>query len=140
MAGSHVDAAQSFAHTHSVTDNRGRGVSVTQKSGEAIGFQNLGDSQGKITAQEPGIMPDNDVGFKLGQSRGFLATFGFEVIGNGLSGEPDPVEGKILGDQAAPTGGPKLNGRQFVHGNLIFPIKGLLFEGIYVTDKKNAQK
>ena len=85
-------------------------------------------------------MADNDDWFKLGEGRALFAAFGFQEIGNGLSGESDPVESEILGNQATPTGGPKFNGRQFFHGNLIFPIKGLLFEGINVTHKKNPQK
>ena len=86
-------------------------------------------------------MADNDDRFKLGEGRALLPAFGFQEIGNGLSGEPDPVEGEILGNQATPTGGAEFDGGQGVaHGSLPLPVKGFFLHGIDVANKKNPEK
>ena len=63
-------------------------------------------------------MPKHERGFALGQGGCFFTAFGIQKINNALRSEADTVEGEILGDQSAPTGGAELNGRQFAHGRI----------------------
>ena len=71
-----------------------------------------------------------------------IGQFGLEVFGDGPGGQADVGEGEIARDDRAPAGGAKLNG--IGPGGsidaLLFPIKGLFFQGINIADEQDAQK
>ena len=135
MAGSHVDAAQGFAGADSVADDRRGRVAFAEEHLEAIGLQHLGGSQREFRAKETGVMTNDDlVGLKLAPLR-------FQVIGNALCGDADAGKGEVTRNEAAPTGGAKLDGGQGIaHGSLSFPVESLFLHSINVADEEDAKK
>ena len=90
-------------------DGRGR-VAVAQERFDAVGGQNFGGGEGKIAAQKPRVVAEND--HRLAEVEGGLriAKFRIQIIGDALRGEADVVEGEIARDDFAPAGGAEFDG------------------------------
>jgi len=102
VTGSEIDGAIEFAaHDFESDCGRGREGFAEQRSNSVV-LQDVYGELGKLLGVETRVVTHED---------GRLFRLGFHVFGDSRHGQTHVGEGKIVGDESAPSGSAKLNRR-----------------------------